>query len=94
MEQLSLPLITEQASSYEIVLLRNDIPILTLHADALAEAQSKRRDLVDLLQRDPRNRTVWEDNPRPTGWWGLRPTPPLAAAVYNIRIESVRIGAS
>jgi hypothetical protein len=87
-EQLTLPFSSEPESKhYRIRFLKNDVELFSVPADSLVEAQVKRRDLVEVLQRDPRNRTVWEESPRPAGWWGLRSNPPQAATVYNIIIE-------
>lgn len=90
MEQLSLPFpeITEDVS-HEVRMFKDEELVLVIASDSLVDAQVKRRSLVELLQRDPHNLTIWEDSPRPSGWYGLRQHQPEAAIVYQIIIESV-----
>lgn len=84
-----LELIPEHRTTHKIHLYRDGVSVLTLRADSIAGAQSQRRDLVERLRDNPLTKIVWEDVPRPTGWYGMRPgTVETGASVYHITIES------
>lgn len=56
-----------------------------------ASAAHKRRSLVHILSRSPKSDISWEEDPRATGWYGMKvrntgPTNP--AAIYHITVES------
>jgi hypothetical protein len=71
-------------------MFKDDRLVLEIGADSYEGAQSGRESLVALLQRDPHNLTVWEEAPRPTGWWGYYTTKSVKTVVYNIVITADR----
>lgn len=93
MEQLSLNLIEDQSSSYNVLMFKDDRRILALRASSYGGAEKLRETFVRLLLRSHRCSTAWEDAPRATGWLGIGSSSPQGASVYSLIIDKDPIGA-
>lgn len=90
MEQLTLDLQSKYAKNYRVSCIKDGEVLFSVQVDTHATARKKRERLVELLQRNPYHRVTWDYEPRPTGWFGLKPEPPFGAAVYILTVTPVR----
>ena len=88
-QQLTFDLQTDPSSTHCVVVCKNEVPVARSNPNSWVGAALTRRALVTLLQRSPRCFTVWEEDPRSTGWFGLNPYSQQGADVYALFIEKV-----
>lgn len=85
MTQLSFNFQEDSAVLYRVHIYKNNERLAATNPDSRAVAQNTRRSLVHLLERSPLCKTVWDEEPRSTGWYGL---PKDNHAVYHLTVET------
>jgi hypothetical protein len=85
MTQLSFNFTEDSALLYRVNVYKNNKRLASTNPDSRAVAQNIRRSLVYILERSPLSETVWDEEPRSTGWYGLPKNKP---AVYHITVEN------
>jgi hypothetical protein len=77
---------TEAPPGYRVCLYKDDVEMFRSGPQAPAVAAALRRSIVEQLQQSPLCLTTWEEDPRPTGWFGVNPEAGKNH-IYLMRIE-------
>lgn len=84
-EQLSLDLTENASSQHGVTVYRDNERLFGFGMDSFAAAQDIRRRMIALFERSYRlPNVVWEDVPRGSGWYGLKPQPPKQVDTFCI----------
>jgi hypothetical protein len=89
MEQLSFTF-PPTTSLFKIKLYKDNIRIAESTPDVKASAYYKRRALAEVLRRSPISDIDWEEEPRATGWYGLKvrnTSTPNPAHIFHLTVE-------
>lgn len=89
MEQLSFEF-PPSTSLFKIRLYRDNIAIAESSPDSKASVYYKRRALAEILRRSPISDIDWEEDPRATGWYGMKVRntgPAHPAHTYHLTVE-------
>lgn len=89
MEQLTLDLQPTHAKNYKVSCIKDGEVLFSVQVETHAAARAKQQRIIELFQRNPYHRVVWDYDPRPTGWFGLKPEPPYGSAVYILTVTPV-----
>lgn len=84
--QLTLDFPAPQRLS-RIHILRDGERLRTFSPSPPAEAHNWRERLITQLKNSPITEIQWEDDPRPTGWFGVKNTPYVGTTVYEIIVK-------
>lgn len=84
-QQLTLDLIEHESLHHGVIVYRDNERLFGFTMDSFVAAQDIRRRMIALFQRSYRlPNVVWEDNPRGSGWYGMKPQQPKQADTFCI----------